>query len=108
MNYTARQAYNMSTQTVTNFEAVYSHICFQCIESIQRFSEFHFSHCTFEIPTYIIGYAVYDSNIVRRRLKKHLRSLEYKVKTCKLNPRIIYISWSHISKYVLNKNYINK
>ena len=103
MNYTARQAYNVSTQVVTNFEAVYSHICFQCMESIQRFSEFHFTHCTFSIPLYVVGYAVYDSNLVRKRLKKHLRSLEYKVKRCKDESNTIIISWSHVSKSILNR-----
>ena len=103
MNYTARQAYNVSTQVLTNFEAVYSHITFQCMESVQRFAEFHFTHCSFVIPRYVVGYAVYDSNIVRKRLKKHLRSLEYKVKTCKADKHTIIISWSHISKNLLRK-----
>lgn len=103
MNYTARQAYNVSTQVVTNFEAVYAHICFQCMESIQRFSEFHFTHCTFGIPKYVVGYAVYDSNTIRKRLKRHLRSLEYKVKKSKDDPDTIIISWSHISKNILNR-----
>ena len=103
MNYTARQAFNVSTQVVTNFEAVYSHICFQCMENIQRFAEFHFTYCKFCIPMYVVGFAVYDSNIIRKRLKKHLRSLEYKVKTCKSDKNIIIISWSHISKNLLSK-----
>lgn len=103
MNYTARQAYNVSTQVVTNVEAVYSHICFQCMESIQRFSEFHFSHCKFCIPMYIVGYAVYDSNVIRKRLKRHLRSLEYKVKRSKEESNTIIISWSHISRNLLRK-----
>ena len=103
MNYTARQAYNMSTQVVTNFEAVYSYICFQCIEVIQRYAEFHFTHCTFCIPRYVVGFAVYDSTIVRKRLKRHLRSLEYKVKTCKNEQNTIIISWSHISKLLLRR-----
>ena len=103
MNYTARQAFNVSTQVVTNFEAVYSHICFQCMESIQRFAEFHFTHCTFIIPKYAVGYAVYDSNLIRKRLKKHLRSLEYKVKKTKDDSNTIIISWSHISKNYLRK-----
>ena len=103
MNYTARQAFNMSTQVVTNFEAVYSHICFQCMENIQRFAEFHFTHCTFTIPRYVVGYAVYDIDNIRKRLKKHLRSLEYKVKKCKTDPATLVISWSHISKNLLRK-----
>lgn len=101
MNYTARQAYNMSTQVITNFEAVYAHICFQCMESIQRFAEFHFTHCTFEIPKYIIGFAIYDCNQIRKRLKKHLRSLEYKVR--KDGPNTIIISWSHVSQKLIKK-----
>ena len=103
MNYTARQAYNISTQVVTNFEAVYSQLCFQCMESIQRFAEFHFTHCTFCIPRYVVGYAMYDANVIRKRLKRHLRSLEYKVKTCREKENTIIISWSHISKHLLRK-----
>ena len=101
MNYTARQAYNVSAQVVTNFEAVYSHICFQCMESIQRFSEFHFTNCTFSIPAYVVGYAVYDFHKVRKRLKRHLRSLEYKVR--KTNDHTLLISWSHMSKSLIHK-----
>ena len=103
MNYTARQAYSISTQVLTNFEAVYSQICFQCMQSVQRFSEFHFTHCTFAIPRHIVGYAVFDTKMIRRRLKKHLRSLEYKVKTSKEDKLTIYISWSHINKTLLNR-----
>ncbi len=101
MNYTARQAYSTSTQVVTSFEAVYSHICFQCMESIQRFAEFHFTHCIFCIPKHVVGYAVYDTDIVRKRLKKHLRSLEYRVKKSKDDPNTILISWAHLSKIFL-------
>jgi len=103
MNFTARQAYNVSTQVVTNFEAVYAQICFQTMESIQRFSEFHYTHCSFAIPRYIVGYAVYDVDLVRKRLKRHLRSLEYKVKTCQKERNHILISWSHHSKNVSRK-----
>ena len=103
MNYTARQAYNVSTQVLTNQEAVYSLICYQAMESIQRFAEFHFTHCTFHVPRYVVGYAVYDHNNIRKRLKKHLRSLEYRVKNSKEDRNTIIISWSHISKHMLRK-----
>ena len=100
MNYTARQAYNISSQVVTNFEAVYAHVCFSCMEAIQRYSEFHFSHCAYTIPQYIVGFAVFDPLKVKHRLKKHLRSLEYKVKTQKEDRNTLIISWSHISKQI--------
>ena len=102
MNYTARQAFSVSTQVLTNFEAVYSHICFQCMESLQRFSEFHFTQCAFTIPTYVVGYAVFDIRKVKHRLKRHLRSLEYRVKTSKADKSTIIISWDHIS-HILKK-----
>ncbi len=108
MNYTARQAYNVSSQIITNSEAVYSHICYTCMESIKRYSEFHFSHCPFTIPTYLVGFAVFDPIKVKHRLKKHLRSLEYKVKTDNesKNKLSIIVSWSHISNTVLNNHFL--
>lgn len=98
MNYTARQAYFQSSQITTNFDAVFTHITFMCMETIKRFSEFHFDKCTFAIPSYVMGFAIYDWRVVKKRLKKHLRSLEYKVKTSTEDEQIIVISWKHISK----------
>ena len=100
MNYTARQAFYNSNQVLNNFEAVYVHISFMCMESIRRYSEFHYNNCTYTIPMYIMGFAIYDFQQIKRRLKKHLRDLEYKVKTSKVSPNIICISWSHIAKTI--------
>ena len=100
MNFTARQAYHQSSQVTNNFDSVFTHITFMCMETIKRFSEFHFDKCSFEIPSYIMGFAIYDWNKVKTRLKKHLRSLEYKVKTSSDNEQTIMISWKHISKSI--------
>lgn len=100
MNYTARQAFHSSSQVLNNFEAVYVHICFMCMESIRRYSEFHFNHCTFTIPPHILGFAIYDPKLIKKRLKRHLRDLEYKVNTSKTDSNIIIISWAHIAKTI--------
>lgn len=96
--YTARQAYNTSNQVTNNFESVYVDITYMCVQHIQRHSEFHFNKCVFAIPTYIMGHPVYDITKVKRRLKKHLRTLEYKVATCKMDPSSLLISWEHVGK----------
>ena len=98
MNYTARQAFHTSNQVVTNFDAVFVHIAYQCMEVIKRYSEFHFNECNYKIPEYIIGYAIYDAHAIKRKLKKQLRQLEYKVFTSKDDRNTICISWQHISK----------
>ncbi len=98
MNYTARQAYHQSSQITNNFDAVFTHITFMCMETIRRFSEFHCDKCVFEIPTYIMGFAIYDWRVVKYRLKKHLHSLEYKVKTSDNDEHVLVIWWKHISK----------
>ncbi len=100
MNYTARQAYHQSSQVLNNLDAVFTHVTFMCMESIRRFSEFSFDKCAFEIPAYIMGFAIYDWKIVKKRLKKHLRSLEYKVRTASFDEKTIVISWKHISKSI--------
>ena len=100
MNYTARQAFHNSSQVLNNFEAVYVHISFMCMESIRRYSEFHFNHCTFTIPPHILGFALCDPKSVKRRLKRHLRDLEYKVVTAKNDPNVIIISWAHIASTI--------
>lgn len=91
--FSATQAYNQSNEIINNFEAVYLHIAEQCMQHIRRHCEFHFNRCTFQIPSYVMGYALFDTKKVRRRLRKHLRSLEYKVKNGKNS---IVISWEHI------------
>ena len=101
MNYTARQAFVVSNQVLNNFEAVYTHITYMCMETIQRFAEFHFNHCSFTIPRYIMGFASFDNNSVRKRLKKHLRDLEYKCKTSKSDKKTILISWKHLGKKIM-------
>ena len=101
MNYTARQAFVVSNQILNNFEAVYTHITYMCMETIQRFAEFHFNQCHFTIPKYIMGFAVFDYNKVRKRLKGHLRDLEYKCKTSKSNDHTIKISWKHLGKKLM-------
>ena len=101
MNYTARQAFVVSNQVLNNFEAVYTHITYLCMENIQRFAEFHFNFCTFKIPRYVMGFATYDPLRVKKRLKKHLRDLEYKCKTSKEDNLIIIISWKHLAKKIM-------
>lgn len=101
MNYTARQAFHTSNQILNNFESVYTHIAFMCMENIQRYSEFHFNCCTFSIPRYVMGFATFDAEKVKDRLRKHLKSLEYRVKTSKTDKNTICISWGHIFKSVL-------
>ena len=100
MNYTARQAFYTSNQVLNNFEAVYTHVAFMCMETIQRFSEFHYNRCCFPVPEYIIGFAVYDREKLKKRLLKHLRSLEYKVRESEARPFRLKISWKHIAKSV--------
>ena len=97
MNFAARQAFCKSNQVLNNFEAAYTHVAFMCMEAIQRFSEFHYSKCTFTVPHFVIGFAVYDRAKLTRRLIKHLESLEYKVKE---REGQLKISWKHISKSV--------
>ena len=103
MNYTARQAFHTSNQVINNFEAVYTHVTFGCMETIQRYSEFHFNECTFTVPTYVMGFAIFDPSKLKSRLKKHLRTLEYKVKTSKKDPYILVISWKHVAKTAFKK-----
>ena len=98
MNYTARQAFCKSNEVLTNFEAVYTHISFLCMENVKRFSEFHSNMCTFSIPTYILGFALYKVTDVKKRLKKYLRSLEYVVQNSHTSDNTIVISWGHIGK----------
>ncbi len=100
MNYTARQAFHTSSEIVTNFEAVRVHIFYLCMESIKRYSEFHFNECTFQIPQYLLGYALFDARAVRKALTKHLRSLEYKVRKSPIDGNTILISWGHIGKSI--------
>ena len=100
MNFTARQAFYTSNQVLNNFEAVYTHVAFLCMETVQRFSEFHYNKCMFAVPEFVIGFAVYDRDKLLKRLKKHLISLEYRVKTSATDPYRLKISWKHISKSV--------
>ena len=100
MNYTARQAFHTSSEIVTNFEAVRVHIIYLCMETIKRYSEFHFHECTFQIPQYLIGYALFDPRAIRRSLKSHLKGLEYKVKKSYKDEYNILISWGHIGKTI--------
>ncbi len=102
MNYTARQAFCKSNEVLTNFEAVYTHITFLCIENIKRYSEFHTNECSFSIPAYILGFALYEVKDVKKRLKKHLRSLEYKVQSSHTDKNTIIISWAHIGQSLRN------
>ena len=101
MNYTARQAFVVSNQVLNNFEAVYTHITFMCMETIKRFAEFHFHQCRFTIPAYVMGFAPHDISKVRKRLKKHLRDLEYKCKTSSTDHAVIRISWKHLGKKIM-------
>ena len=100
MNYTARQAFHVANKKINNFDAIYAYVSNLVMEHIKRYSEFHFTCCNFTIPKYIIGFAVFDWILLKRKLKKNLRTLEYKVETSKLDPGIICISWQHIANTV--------
>lgn len=106
MNYTARQAFCKSNEVLNNFDAVCTHVIFLCMENIKRYSEFHYNECSFVIPQYILGFAIFNPHRVKRKIKQHLRSLEYKVITSQSDNFILHISWEHIGNSVLSSGYL--
>lgn len=62
-----------------------------CQVQITRAAENNFTHCIFEVPTFILGYPIYDINECIVYVLKRLKENDYQVSY--FFPNIIYIMW---------------
>jgi len=97
--FTARQAYALSNTRISNVRAVLEHMIQLCTDTIRRFAELHHHQCQFRIPLMLIGYGAYDIERIKRLLRRHLRRLEFRVKSSPTDPSALIISWKHIRRH---------
>ena len=100
--FTARQAFAVSNTRISNVRAVMEYMTTLCTETIRRFAEMHHHQCHFRIPLMLIGYGTYDIHRIKRLLRRHIRRLEYRVKSLPTDPTVLVISWKHIRRHSAN------
>lgn len=95
MIYTARQAFHASRESSNALEAVFIHITRACMDAIRQYSQFHFTQCTYTIPSYVMGFSLYDIPTIREKIVRHLKTLEYNVHVSQKRPATLIVSWGH-------------
>lgn len=76
----------------------YKKILKKCFHRIKVSSNNGNSICLFEVPVFVFGIPLYNTDACVSYIVYKLK--ENKFKVAKVSPNIIYISWEHISKKI--------